>query len=153
MSIGVVGNKLDGASQMNGSFIEIAEFVQRAAQIEMRDGVIRINCERLLKGFASFLETAHLIGQAAKIDMRLEPFGAQCNHAVINADRVFGPSGIGFASDGMLEKLFRSARVHGADFLRAGEGVKWKKKLAGERFDRLSRGARRYCSNRTAAGE
>lgn len=47
--VGVIGNETDGAGEMRGSSVEIAEFVERAAEIEMRDGVIGKNRERLAK--------------------------------------------------------------------------------------------------------
>lgn len=47
--VGVVGDEPDGARQVRGGSVEIAEFVERATQIEMRDGVVRKDRERFAK--------------------------------------------------------------------------------------------------------
>ena len=49
MRVGVVGDEPHGARQVRGGSVEVAEFIERAAQIEMRDGVVRKNRERFAK--------------------------------------------------------------------------------------------------------
>lgn len=44
-----------------------------------------------------------MIQQTAQIDMRLKPFGPDGDDALVDANRVFDPTGVGFASDGVFE--------------------------------------------------
>lgn len=85
--------------------------------------------------------------------MRLEPFRPHGDDALVDAGGIFSSAGIGFASDGVFEELFRGARIHGVYFSRACVGVKGKHELARERLEGVARGTRRNRGDGAAAGE
>ncbi len=152
MRVRVGGIKFRGAAQMFDCIFGAANFVQNAAQIEMRHDIVSLALQRRTKGCMGVLHFAALIINAPKIDVWFAPTRLHFDHLLVDTYSFIESTRPTFAAHGILEQLVGCARVHLANF-RCSGGMKRQNKLARERLNGVLEAARGNRGDFAAAGK
>ncbi len=144
--------KFRGAAQMLDGIFGPANFVKHAAQIEMRDDVVRLALQRCTKRCIGILHFAALIINAAKIDVWFAPTRLHFDNLLVNVYSLIESAGPAFAAHRILEQLVGSARVHLVNFRRGGS-MKRQNKLARQRLNGVLEATWRNRGNFATAGK
>ena len=112
MNVRVSGHGTRGAAQMFHGLVELAEFLESAAEVVARDAVERINLYGGEKAIARVAELAHLVVCDAQIDVRFDPVRRQIHDTLIIFDRLGQSFRVRFAVEGGLKEIFGSGADH-----------------------------------------
>ena len=115
VNVGVRGHGTSGAFQMLDGPIEVAEFLERAAEVVARNAAERIDLHGGEEGITRVGKVAELIVGDAEIDVRLDPGGRELDDTQIIFDGSRQSFGAVLAIERGLEKLFGRGSGHGVE--------------------------------------
>jgi hypothetical protein len=118
MHVRMCGHRACCAAQMFDSFVDLAQFFERAAKVVASDSVERIELHCGAKCSACVRDLAGLVVGDAKVDVSFDPIGRQVHHAFVNLNRLGNRFRIRLAIQRHFEELFGSSPHHGTHFRR-----------------------------------
>jgi hypothetical protein len=123
------------AAQMFDSFVDLAEFFERAAQIVARNPVQRIELHSGAKCRTRVRDLTGLVVSDAKVDVSLDPIRRQVHHALVNLNRFGNCFSTRLAIQRHFEQLFGSSPDHRTQFQRHFRWLERKYPLPPDRIE------------------
>lgn len=142
MHIRMGGHGARGAAKMFDGFIELAQFLESAAEVVARNSVERINLHGVEEGVAGVGELAKLVIGDAEIDVRFDPVWREVHHALVILNCLRESLVLRFAIERGAEKIFGRGPSHGVKFCWLRGPIKRERPLLQKRIERQFRAGR-----------
>ena len=139
MHVRVSGHGACGLAKMLDGFIELAQFLESAAEVVARNPIEWINLYGGEEGVARVGELAELVIGDAKIDVRFDPVGREVHHALVILDRLRKRLMLCFAIERGAKKILGCRPGHGVKFGRLRGSIERESPLLQERIERQLR--------------